>query len=134
MARAVMGEVWLAEDTQLSRKVALKSRFDKFAGEPASASERSRRFEIEARAASATTHPNIVAIYEIGKSDATYYIAQEYVEGETLRSRISQGPIPLLEALNIAYQIANALAAAHAAGILHREHRRKTSWCGTMDS
>lgn len=116
-----MGEVWLAEDTQLSRKVALKLLPDKFAGEPASASERSRRFEREAKAASATNHPNIVAIYEIGKSDATYYIAQEYVEGETLRSRISQGPIPLLEALNIAYQIANALAAANAAGILHRD-------------
>lgn len=112
-----MGEVWLAEDTQLSRKVALKLLPDKFASEP----ERSRRFEREAKAASATNHPNIVAIYEIGKSDATYYIAQEYVEGETLRSRISQGPIPLLEALNIAYQIANALAAANAAGILHRD-------------
>ena len=112
-----MGEVWLAEDTQLNRKVALKLLPDKFASEP----ERSRRFEIEAKAASATNHPNIVTIHEIGKSDGTYYIAQEYVEGETLRSRISQGPIPLLEALNIAYQIANALAAAHAAGILHRD-------------
>ncbi len=116
-----MGEVWLAEDTQLSRKVALKLLPDKFAGEPAGQSERSRRFETEARAASATNHPNIVTIHEIGKSGRTYYIAQEYVEGETLRSRISQGPIPLLEALNIAYQIANALAAAHAAGVLHRD-------------
>ena len=112
-----MGEVWLAEDTQLSRKVALKLLPDKFAVE----AERSRRFETEARAASATNHPNIVTIHEIGKSHGTYYIAQEYVEGETLRSRISQGPIPLLEALNIAYQIANALTAAHAAGILHRD-------------
>ncbi len=116
-----MGEVWLAEDTQLSRKVALKLLPDKFAGDPAGDSERSRRFETEAKAASATNHPNIVTIHEIGKSDATYYIAQEYVEGETLRSRISQGPIPLLEALNIAYQIANALAAAHAAGVIHRD-------------
>ncbi|MBP6824121.1 MAG: protein kinase, partial [Acidobacteria bacterium] len=116
-----MGEVWLAEDTQLSRKVALKLLPNKFAGGPASESERSRRFETEAKAASATNHPNIVTIHEIGKSDATYYIAQEYVEGETLRSRISQVPIPLLEALNIAHQIANALAAAHAAGVLHRD-------------
>ncbi|HQR36684.1 MAG TPA: protein kinase, partial [Blastocatellia bacterium] len=116
-----MGEVWLAEDTQLSRKVALKLLPNKFAGEPAGESERSRRFETEAKAASATNHPNIVTIHEIGKSGTTWYIAQEYVEGETLRSRISQGPIPLLEALNIAYQIANALAAAHAAGVLHRD-------------
>jgi len=112
-----MGEVWLAEDTQLSRKVALKLLPDKFASEP----EHSRRFETEARAASATNHPNIVTIHEIGKSDATYYIAQEYVEGETLRSRINQGPVPLLEALDIAYQIANALAAAHSAGVVHRD-------------
>ena len=112
-----MGEVWLAEDAQLNRKVALKLLPGKFASEP----EHSRRFETEAKAASATNHPNIVTIHEIGKSDGTYYIAQEYVEGETLRSRISHGPIPLLEALNIAYQIANALAAAHAAGILHRD-------------
>lgn len=116
-----MGEVWLAEDTQLSRKVALKLLPNKFAGEPAGEPERSRRFETEAKAASATNHPNIVTIHEIGKSDRTYYIAQEYVEGETLRHRISQGPIPLLEALNIAYQIANALAAAHAAGVIHRD-------------
>jgi len=112
-----MGEVWLAEDKQLGRKVALKLLPDKFAGDP----ERSRRFETEAKAASATNHPNIVTIHEIGESDGTYYIAQEYVEGETLRSRISQGPIPLLEALDIAHQIANALAAAHGAGIVHRD-------------
>ncbi len=112
-----MGEVWLAEDKQLGRKVALKLLPDKFVGNP----ERSRRFETEAKAASATNHPNIVTIHEIGESDGTYYIAQEYVEGETLRSRISQGPIPLLEALDIAHQIANALAAAHGAGIVHRD-------------
>ncbi len=112
-----MGEVWLAEDAQLNRKVALKLLPDRFADVP----EHSRRFEIEAKAASATNHPNIVTIHEIGESDGTWYIAQEYVEGETLRSRISQGPITLLEALDIAYQIANALAAAHAAGVLHRD-------------
>ncbi|HMV85468.1 MAG TPA: protein kinase [Blastocatellia bacterium] len=116
-----MGEVWLAEDTQLSRKVALKLLPDKFANEPANKSESTRRFETEAKAASATNHPNIVTIHEIGKSDGAYFIAQEYVEGETLRSRISQGPIPLLETLNIASQIANALAAAHAAGVVHRD-------------
>lgn len=112
-----MGEVWLAEDTQLSRKVALKLLPDRFAGEP----EHSRRFETEAKAASATNHPNIVTIHEIGESGGIWYIAQEYVEGETLRSRISRGAIPLIEALDIACQIANALAAAHVAGILHRD-------------
>ena len=113
-----MGEVWLAEDIQLGRKIALKLFPNKFAGEP----EHIRRFQIEAKAASATNHPNIVTIHEIGESDdATCYIAQEYVEGETLRNRINQGPIPLLEALDIAHQIASALAAAHGAGIVHRD-------------
>jgi serine/threonine protein kinase/Tfp pilus assembly protein PilF len=112
-----MGEVWLADDSQLNRKVALKLLPDKFANE----FEHSRRFETEAKAASATNHPNIVTIHEIGKWDGTYFIAQEYIEGETLRSRISRGAIPLLEALNIAAQIANALAAAHAAGVIHRD-------------
>lgn len=112
-----MGEVWLAEDTRLGRKVALKLLPDKFATDP----ERLRRFEKEAKAASATNHPNIVVTHEIGEADGTYYIAQEYVEGETLRNRIGQGPMPLLEALDIAHQIANALAAAHAAGIVHRD-------------
>lgn len=112
-----MGEVWLAEDTRLRRKVALKLLPDSFATDP----ERLRRFFTEAKAASATDHPNIVTIHEIGESNGTHYIAQEYVEGETLRSRINRGPIPLLEALDIAYQIANALAAAHGAGIVHRD-------------
>lgn len=112
-----MGEVWLAEDTRLGRKVALKLLPGKFATDP----ERLRRFEKEARAASATNHPNIIVTHEIGEADGTYYIAQEYVEGETLRNRLGRGPIPLLEALNIAYQIANALAAAHGTGIIHRD-------------
>ena len=112
-----MGEVWLAEDTRLGRKVALKLLPDKFATDP----ERLHRFEKEARAASATNHPNIVVTHEIGVAAGTYYIAQEYVEGQTLRNRISRGPIPLLEALDIAHQITNALAAAHGAGIVHRD-------------
>src|SRR5262249_39705459 len=90
---------------------------DEFASDP----ERLRRFEKEAKAASATDHPNIVVIHEIGESNGTLYIAQEYVDGETLRSRIGEGPIPLLEALDIAHQTANALAAAHSAGIIHRD-------------
>ncbi|MBL8207989.1 MAG: protein kinase [Blastocatellia bacterium] len=112
-----MGEVWLAEDTRLGRKVALKLLPGNFATDP----ERLRRFEKEARAASATNHPNIVVTHEIGEANGTYYIAQEYVEGETLRNRIGLRPMPLLEALDIAHQIANALAAAHGAGIVHRD-------------
>ncbi len=112
-----MGEVYLAIDEKLGRKAALKLLPDEFAKDP----ERLRRFVTEAKAASATNHPNIVAIHEIGEADGTHYIAEEFVEGETLRSRIGQGPIPLLEALNIAHQTANALAAAHAVGIVHRD-------------
>ncbi|MFN0107285.1 MAG: protein kinase domain-containing protein [Blastocatellia bacterium] len=104
-------------DTRLKRKVAIKLLPEKFATDP----ERLRRFETEAKAASATDHPNIVTIHEIGESNGTYYIAQEYVEGETLRSRIERGPIPLLDTLDIAHQTANALAAAHGAGIVHRD-------------
>jgi serine/threonine protein kinase len=112
-----MGEVYLATDEKLGRKVALKLLPTEFANDR----ERLRRFETEARSASATDHPNIVTIHEIGESDGIHYIAQEYVEGETLRSLIGQGPIPLLESLDIAHQIASAMAAAHAAGIIHRD-------------
>ena len=112
-----MGEVWLAEDPRLGRKVALKLLPDEFANDPECLS----RFKKEARAASAIDHPNIVVIHEIGASNGKLFIAQEYVEGETLRSRISDGPITILEALDIAHQIANALAAAHSAGVVHRD-------------
>lgn len=112
-----MGEVYLAMDEKLGRKIALKLLPAEFANDH----ERLRRFVTEAKSASATAHPNIVTIHDIGEADGIHYIAQEFVEGETLRSRIEQGPIPLLEALNIAQQTANALAAAHGAGIVHRD-------------
>ena len=80
-----------------------------------------RRFEREARAASALNHPNILTVYEIGEVDGAPYIATEYVEGATLRARLAAGPIPLGEALDIAMQSAGALAAAHTAGIVHRD-------------
>ena len=112
-----MGEVWLAEDSRLGRKVAVKPLLGKFASDP----ERLRRFETEARAASATNHPNIVTIFEIGNSNGISFIAQEFVDGETLRNRLARGPIPLIEALDISYQVANALATAHGAGIIHRD-------------
>src|SRR5262247_3322472 len=119
-----MGEVYLAEDTKLGRKVALKLLPAEFTTDAV----RVRRFEQEARAASALNHPNIITIHEIGEvrteAGATHYIVTEYVEGETLRQRLMkelQGRLSLAEALDMAPQIAAALATAHEAGIAHRD-------------
>ncbi len=112
-----MGEVYLAEDSRLGRKVALKFLPHHYTEDP----ERVRRFEQEARAASALNHPNIITIYEIGQWNETNFIATEFIEGQTLRSRMQQQPIAILETLDIGAQVANALAAAHAAGIVHRD-------------
>lgn len=124
-----MGEVYLAHDTQLRRPVALKLLPANFTQDE----DRLRRFEQEAYAASALNHPNILTIYEIGHVDSTRFIAMEYVEGETLRQHVSRSTtssgegqpagagIKLLEAIDIAIQIASALAASQAAGIAHRD-------------
>src|SRR6201988_206261 len=112
-----MGRVYLGLDEQLNRQVALKllSNYD------ASEAERMRRFRQEALAASALNHPNILTIYEIGEFEGTNFITSEFVDGETLRSRMEADVIPLDLALDTAIQIASALAAAHAAGIIHRD-------------
>ena len=112
-----MGEVYLAEDARLKRRVALKLLPAGFTKDP----ERIRRFEREARAASALNHPNIVTIYDIGESDGTHFIATEFVEGRTLRRLIADGYLKTEEMLNVAAQVAEALAAAHAEGIVHRD-------------
>jgi serine/threonine-protein kinase len=112
-----MGEVYLADDTRLSRRVALKLLPPLFTVN----ADRVRRFEQEARAASALNHPNIVTIYDIGRSNSSHYIATEFIEGETLRASLAGKAMRLDEALDIAAQIASALAAAHAAGIIHRD-------------
>jgi Tol biopolymer transport system component/serine/threonine protein kinase len=112
-----MGEVYLAEDARLNRRVALKLLPAGFTKDP----ERVRRFEHEARAASALNHPNIVTIHEVGQSEGTHFIATEYVEGRTLRRLIADGEVRNADALNITAQVAEALAAAHAAGIIHRD-------------
>jgi eukaryotic-like serine/threonine-protein kinase len=117
-----MGEVYLAQDSQLRRPVALKLLPKSFTQDE----ERLRRFEQEAYAASSLNHPNILTIYEIGHFDSTRFLAMEYVEGQTLRqhisgSRISGGGLRLNEALEIAVQVASALAAAQSAGIAHRD-------------
>ena len=117
ISRGGMGEVYLGQDRRLSRKVALKILPASFTR----ASDRLGRFEQEARAASALNHPNIITIYEILRVNSTHLIATEFVEGETLRQRLSFSPLPLMQSLNIAIQVADALAAAHKAGIIHRD-------------
>ncbi len=112
-----MGEVYLAHDTRLDRKVALKILPDEVAADP----DRMRRFEQEARTASGLNHPNIITIYEIDQSGSTSFIATEFIEGATLRERLRAQPMPPGEVLDVAVQVAGALAAAHANGIVHRD-------------
>ncbi|MCA1632740.1 MAG: protein kinase [Acidobacteria bacterium] len=115
--RGGMGEVFLAEDTNLGRPLALKLLLAEYTRDP----RRLRRFEQEARAASALNHPNILTIYEIGRDGERHYIAAEYVDGETLRRRAKREAFNIPEALDVAAQVASALAAAHAKGIIHRD-------------
>src|SRR5689334_13592167 len=118
LGKGGMGEVLLAEDTkQHGRKVALKV----LPPELTRSESRLRRFKQEARAILALNHPNILTIYEIGQTADSYYIATEYIEGETLRHCLWRGPIKLDEMLGIGIQVAMALEAAHAAGIVHRD-------------
>ena len=112
-----MGAVYRAADTSLGRDVALKVLDPSVAVDP----ERVHRFLQEARAASALNHPNIIAIHEAGESGGTRFIATELVEGRTLREMLEDGPLPIAQALDIASQVASALAAAHVAGIVHRD-------------
>ena len=111
-----MGEVYLAEDTRLGRKVAIKL-LNEFAGSEVNL----QRFFLEARAASALNHPNILTIYEIGQTGPTHFIAAEYIEGETLREKLQRDHLDLRETLEIAIQIASALSAAHNGNIIHRD-------------
>ena len=112
-----MGEVYLAIDTRLSRQVALKLLPPRFTSDP----ERVRRFEQEVRAASALNHPNFVTIHEIGHVNNTQFMVTEFVQGQTLRQLMNEKPFTLNEALNVAIQVASALAGAHSAGIVHRD-------------
>src|SRR5437773_6908123 len=119
-----MGEVYLAQDTKLDRKVALKI----LPAEVAANQERMRRFVQEAKAASALNHPNIITIYEIDEGgssptvrEGVHFIATEFIDGETLRRRMRNAPLKLGEVLDVAAQVASALSAAHAAGIVHRD-------------
>lgn len=112
-----MGEVYLAQDTKLDRSVALKILPQKYSDDK----DRMRRFVREARSVSALNHPNILTIYEIGETNGTHFIATEYVEGETLQTRLKRESLSLKSTLEIALQVASALDAAHRAGIVHRD-------------
>ena len=118
LGKGGMGDVLLGEDTkQHGRKVALKV----LPEEVTRSESRLRRFRQEARAILALNHPNILTVYEIGEAGEKYYIATEFIEGETLRQCIWREPLKLDEALGVAIQVAMALEAAHAAGIVHRD-------------
>src|SRR5436853_1510299 len=111
-----MGEVYRARDSRLSRDVAVKVLPESFALDP----DRMRRFEQEARAAGQINHPNIMAVYDVGAYEGTPYIVSEYVEGETLRELLDEGPVSISRAIAIAAELASGPAAAPAKGIDHR--------------
>ncbi len=112
-----MGEVWRARDTRLSRSVAIKVLPAQVAGDAG----RRQRFEQEARALGALNHPNIVAVYDVGQSDGQAYIVSELVVGESLRAMVDRGPIAGRKLVELAIQIAEAIAAAHVLSIIHRD-------------
>ncbi len=112
-----MGEVYRATDTRLGRDVAVKILPERLASDPSAA----ERFDREARAVAALSHPNIMAIHDIGREHGVTFAVTELLEGETLRDRLAAGRIPLRKAVDLATQIAQGLAAAHAKGIIHRD-------------
>ena len=117
LGKGGMGEVYLAEDMRLHRKVALKI----LPAAVATDEDRMRRFEQEATAAAALNHPHIAHIYEIGESAGTHFIAIEHIDGDTLRDKIHRDKAPLEKLLKYLTQVAEGLAKAHAAGIVHRD-------------
>ena len=112
-----MGDVYLAHDSRLNRDIAIKVLPAAYASDQ----DRLRRFELEARAASALSHPAIVTVLDIGSANTHPYLCMELVKGETLRQLVADGPLPIRRVLSIAAQIADGLAKAHEAGIIHRD-------------
>ena len=117
LGRGGMGEVYLAEDARLARRVALKLLPSYLTGD----AESVRRFEREALAAAAISHPNVAHIYGLDQTDGAHYIVMEYVPGMTLRQVLSHQSLSVAEAVELALQVAEALAAAHEAGVIHRD-------------
>ena len=112
-----MGEVYLAHDTTLDRPVALKFLSPQLAADR----NRLRRFHQEARAASSLNHPHILVVHDFGEMDGRPYIVTEFIEGDTLGRRLQQGPLPMREVVELGLQMAGALGAAHARGLVHRD-------------
>ena len=112
-----MGEVYKGRDARLGRDIAIKVLPDAFSANP----DRLTRFEQEARAAAALSHPNIVAVYDVGHHDGFPFIVSELLDGETLRDRLASGPLPVRRAVEYGVHIAHGLAAAHERGIVHRD-------------
>ncbi len=112
-----MGEIWKARDTRLGREVAIKVLPPGLAADP----DRLRRFEQEARTVASLSHPQILAIFDVGTHEGAPYLVTELLEGETLRERLAAGPLPVAKALDFAAQVARGLAAAHGKGIVHRD-------------
>src|SRR5262245_11561478 len=112
-----MGEVYKAQDTRLDRSIAIKVLPAHVASDPSL----KLRFEREARTLAALSHPHICPVFDVGSQDAIDFLVMEYLEGETLDERLKKGALPLDQALRLAIEIADALAAAHRAGIVHRD-------------
>ncbi len=117
LARGGMGDVYRATDVRLQRDVALKVLAETRTGDP----QRLDRFMKEARVTASLDHPNIVRVYDVGRVDDRAYLVAELLEGETLRARISRGPMPAQEVLRMAAEIVSGLGAAHEAGLVHRD-------------
>jgi WD40 repeat protein len=124
-----MGEVYRARDARLNRDVAVKILPVSFAGD----SERLERFELEARAAAALNHPNILSVFDVGAHKGSPYVVSELLEGETLRERVSGGALPVRKAVDYAVQLAHGLAAAHEKGIVHRDLKPENIFLTTDD-
>src|SRR5881296_1885096 len=112
-----MGEVYRAKDTRLDRIVAIKVLPSHVASDP----ERRQRFEREARAISSLNHPHICALYDVGHQAGADYLVMEYIDGETLASRLERGPLPAPELMRFAIEVADALEKAHRHGVVHRD-------------
>ena len=117
LGKGGMGEVYLASDTKLDRKVALKLLLAQFTNRK----DLLRRFIQEAKAASSLNHPNIITIHEIGETNGVHFIATEFIDGQTLKQRMRIARLKLVDVLDVSIQVASALQAAHAAGLVHRE-------------